>query len=79
MSGCAICVYDLHEDALETYEDALRTLRSSLSSLGIPEHDWPQSIRVASSSGPVLPPARQVVNDAFEQMERALAAKQGKT
>lgn len=50
MSGCAVCVYDLHEEELEAYETALTTLRTSLVALGVPQAEWPPRVRPASTS-----------------------------
>ncbi|KAF5318741.1 hypothetical protein D9619_010648 [Psilocybe cf. subviscida] len=51
MSGCAVCVYDLHEEELEAYESALSTLRASLVELGVPQVEWPARVRPASAPG----------------------------
>ena len=76
MSGCAVCVYDLHEEALKAYKEALASLRNSLSALHIPVDEWPSSIRQQSSSEPSRPDKRkEVVLNAFEEMERALKLK----
>ena len=81
MSGCAVCVYDLYEEFMDAYLDAVLAFRSSLASLKIPKSEWPLSIqRVQSSSLP--PPTgsdrqrKGVVMSAFEELERALEAKQ---
>jgi hypothetical protein len=81
MSGCAVCVYDLYEESMDAYLDAVLAFRSSLTSLKIPKSEWPLSIqRVQSSSLP--PPTgsdrqrKGVVMSAFEDLERALEAKQ---
>lgn len=71
MSGCAICVYDLHEEELKAYKEAVSSLRNSLSALHIPEDEWPSSIRQQSSSDK----RKEMVLDAFEEMERALKLK----
>jgi hypothetical protein len=73
MSGCAVCVSDLYEDALATYRDALNALRASLTSAAIPESEWPARVRVPVAAAP--PKTEDVALSAFEQMERALAAK----
>ena len=76
MSGCAVCVYDLHEETLKAYKDAVLSLRNSLSALHIPMDEWPPSIRQQRSSEPSAPDKRkEVVLNAFEEMERALELK----
>ncbi|KAJ8693922.1 hypothetical protein PTI98_008865 [Pleurotus ostreatus] len=72
MSGCAVCVYDLYEDSLSAYKESLATLRSSLEERGIPETEWPSSLRGA---GTPVPPKNNVALSAFEEFERALKAK----
>lgn len=70
MSGCAVCVYDLYEESLHAYRDSVAALRSSLTALGIPNGDWPESIRGNESildKSPVL--------SAFQEMEKALQTK----
>ena len=76
MSGCAVCVYDLHEEALEAYKEAVLSLRNSLSALHIPKDEWPSSIRQQSSFEPSGPDKRkEMVLNAFEEMERTLKLK----
>lgn len=84
MSGCAVCVYDLYEESMDAYLDAIMAFCSSLSSLKIPQSKWPASIRRAQSSlslDSLSPPdsgrqKKEVVMSAFEELERALEAKQ---
>jgi hypothetical protein len=45
MSGCAVCVQDLYAEAQEKYKASIESLRTSLTRLGIPEQDWPVSIK----------------------------------
>ncbi|KAF7324491.1 Oxidoreductase-like domain-containing protein [Mycena kentingensis (nom. inval.)] len=71
MSGCAVCVYDLYEESLTAYRDALAAFRSTLVALGVPQAEWPAATR--SDGGTA---SKSVVKDAFEELERALAAKQ---
>ncbi|KAF8157100.1 hypothetical protein B0H34DRAFT_638026, partial [Crassisporium funariophilum] len=73
MSGCAVCVYDLHEESLEAYREAVSALRSNLSAMNIPEAEWPPSIRTQTISD--TKKRKEMVMDAFEEMERALALK----
>lgn len=47
MSGCAICVYDLHEAALDDYRKATDDLQQKLLIRKIPESDWPKDIRIS--------------------------------
>jgi hypothetical protein len=73
MSGCAICVHDLYLDALTAYDESVSSLRSSLSTLNIPEPEWPSNI----TSGSALEDGRKhnVSEDAFAALERALQEK----
>ena len=77
MSGCAVCVYDLHEEALKEYKDAVLSLRNSLSALHISEDEWPSSIRKQQDSSETSAPdkRKEMVLNAFEEMERALKLK----
>ncbi|KAF8814818.1 hypothetical protein BYT27DRAFT_7081618 [Phlegmacium glaucopus] len=76
MSGCAVCVYDLYEETLEAYKEAVLSLRNSLSALHIPQNEWPSSIRQQGSSEPNGPDKRrEMVLNAFEEMERTLKLK----
>ena len=80
MSGCAVCVYDLHEETLKAYKEAVLSLQNSLSALHIPVDEWPSSIRrqqdsfEPSTSAPDIKRKEMVLN-AFEEMERALKLK----
>lgn len=78
MSGCAICVYDLYDDSLNTYKKAVISLRKSLAALEIPESDWPLSVRPASGHEALKRNAttKETSLDAFEAMELALKTKQ---
>ncbi|KAI0765345.1 hypothetical protein C8Q74DRAFT_1318736 [Fomes fomentarius] len=73
MSGCAVCVYDLYDEARKDYIQALDNLRSNLDELNIPESEWPVDIRPDRQGGPVTKP--NVTLSAFEQLEQALKAK----
>ncbi|KAF9480936.1 hypothetical protein BDN70DRAFT_876959 [Pholiota conissans] len=74
MSGCAVCVYDLYEESLEAYKEAVAGLRNSLSALHIPEAEWPAQIRPKESTSPSREgPRKEVILSAFEEMERRLA------
>lgn len=74
MSGCAICVYDLYEEALNDYKDKLSSLRTSLQILHITEDEWPTSIRPARNER--REPKKSVSLSAFEQLELRLKEKQ---
>lgn len=76
MSGCAVCVYDLHEEVLKEYKEAVLSLQKSLSALHIPVDEWPLSIRQQESSEPSEQDKRkEMVLSAFEEMERTLKLK----
>lgn len=76
MSGCAICVYDLYDESLTQYREAVQTLRTSLAAMNVPEHEWPEHIRPKSKkTKPVIPTQKTVSIDAFEEMERNLRQK----
>ncbi|KAG1867221.1 hypothetical protein DFJ58DRAFT_768974 [Suillus subalutaceus] len=72
MSGCAICVYDLYEESLETYKESIVALRSSLSALSIPNSEWPDRVR---ANTPAAEKRHEVIFNAFEEMERQLKEK----
>lgn len=78
MSGCAVCVYDLYEESLEAFEEAVEILRKNLVAMNIHEHEWPEHIQTKRKSGLDTQPARpaSVVMSAFEEMERRLREKQ---
>ncbi|KAJ7209811.1 oxidoreductase-like protein [Mycena haematopus] len=71
MSGCAICVYDLYEDSLSAYHESMAAFRLTLTSSGIPEESWPESVR----AGDTTVRAKPVTMSAFEELERSLKAK----
>ena len=79
MSGCAVCVYDLYEESLKAYKEAVLSLQNSLSALHIPMDEWPSSIRhqqnsFEPSSAPDIK-RKEIVLNAFEEMERSLKLK----
>lgn len=67
MSGCAVCVYDLYEDSLAAYRDAITKVTARLNSMGVPESDWPQSLRTYTER------KKDVTLTVFEQMELDMA------
>ena len=80
MSGCAICVYDLYEDSLQSYDDSVDAIQSKLRSMEVPELEWPDSIRPGQSEEPGTtttggPSGKSPALTAFEELERKLAAK----
>lgn len=75
MSGCAVCVYDVYEDALVAYKESVVTLRTALAARDIPENEWPVHIRTAGVSVMPTTTTKGAVLDAFEEMERALKEK----
>lgn len=68
MSGCAICVYDLYNEALLAYDKDIASLRSALAKRGIAESGWPSQLQRKEQK-------KDVVLSAFEQMELELAEK----
>ncbi|KAF8879710.1 hypothetical protein BD779DRAFT_1446767 [Infundibulicybe gibba] len=81
MSGCAICVYDLYNDALDTYTESLARVRGSLAAMRVPEAEWPPQLRAgakseAGSGSGGSAGARSL--SAFEELERALQEKREK-
>ncbi|KAF8548821.1 hypothetical protein OG21DRAFT_1398768, partial [Imleria badia] len=77
MSGCAVCVYDLYEEALAEYKDSVMTLRAALSARRIPETEWPSHIRTIPTPTSAEK-SKGAVLDALEEMERALKEKRDK-
>jgi len=76
MSGCTVCVYDLYEESLASYEDSIAALRKSLGALGIPPDMWPPNVRPDVEKS--TPESRKgVILNAFEEMERKLKEKKG--
>lgn len=75
MSGCAVCAYDLYEESLSTYKASLASLRTQLTSMGIPQLEWPSHIKSPPSSQAAQRPPNASL-DAFEAMEKALKTKQ---
>ncbi|KAH9852445.1 oxidoreductase-like protein [Lenzites betulinus] len=74
MSGCAVCVYDLYDEARQDYMQALDKLRANLAQMGVSEDEWPSDIKRKDRSSE--PPKRSdVILSAFEQFELALKQK----
>lgn len=84
MSGCALCVYDLYDDALAAYSDACRAACNELRAQGVNKSAWPTELRDnkdITEDGPNggMPVKRvDPVRAAFEQMERELMARRAK-
>lgn len=78
MSGCAVCVYDLYEESLNSYKESVAALRASLAALSIPESQWPSSIRTTTTQASTAVMQKDVVLSAFEKMERALEERREK-
>ena len=80
MSGCAICVYDLYDEARTDYVQAIDKIRADLVHLNVPEHEWPSDIRSnpQDDENNSAPKATPVLN-AFEQLELTLKAKRENT
>ena len=79
MSGCAVCVYDLYDEARTDYIQAVDKIRADLVRMSVPEHEWPPDIRSnpQDAQSDPAPKATPVLN-AFEQLELALKAKKEK-
>ncbi|KAH8101873.1 oxidoreductase-like protein [Cristinia sonorae] len=75
MSGCAVCVYDLYDEALHDYNDKLSSLRTSLQVLNIPEFQWPLAVRTAPVDK-VTDSKKSPTLSAFEELELRLKQKQ---
>ncbi|TBU31369.1 hypothetical protein BD311DRAFT_656785 [Dichomitus squalens] len=78
MSGCAVCVYDLYDEARQDYIQAIDTLRAELSKQGVEKSEWPADIRGDVRDSDPTPAPRSsasVTLSAFEQLELALKAK----
>jgi len=50
MSGCSICVYDLYLSSLESYRDAVASLRSTLQAQQVPVSMWPAELKENSET-----------------------------
>ena len=72
MSGCAICVYDLYNEALEDYTKAIESLRTSLRTLGISEDKWPPKVRTSQGETKRVEVKKDSALSAFEEFERQL-------
>ncbi|KII84561.1 hypothetical protein PLICRDRAFT_117598 [Plicaturopsis crispa FD-325 SS-3] len=71
MSGCAICVHDLYQEALEEYNESIAALRTTLSARHIPDSEWPVSVQPSGQKAA----QKSASLSAFEELERALEAK----
>lgn len=77
MSGCAICVYDLYDEAVKDYNTQVSTIRRSLEALQVPKEQWPSSLRTKRGSGKDTVPKKSITLSAFEELERRLKEKHG--
>lgn len=76
MSGCGKCVYDLYEEKLGEFREAVAAIRNTLVTMQVPESEWPSHIQPDSMMMYKGTEGRQTaVLTAFEEMERALARK----
>ncbi|KAF9063003.1 oxidoreductase-like protein [Rhodocollybia butyracea] len=66
MSGCAVCVYDLYEDSLAAYRDAVAKIKATLNSMDVPETEWPHSLQLENGTEGRK---KDVTLSVFEQME----------
>ena len=81
MSGCAICVYDLYDEARTDYIQVMDKLRDDLAKLGVPESEWPADTRGDGEGSDPAPASKLSASaslSAFEQLELALRAKREK-
>ncbi|KAI0084712.1 oxidoreductase-like protein [Irpex rosettiformis] len=76
MSGCAICVYDLYDEALDEYKKAVEHLQMSLTALRIPEDQWPEDIQTEPKSKDAKTQRKpNPTLSAFEEFEARLKQK----
>lgn len=81
MSGCAVCVYDLYEESLAAYKDAVDALRQSLTAMQVPESDWPVDIQTKlrhAANEFSESQRKEKILSAFDELEQALATKKQK-
>lgn len=77
MSGCAVCVYDLYDEAVGSYRAEIEAVKKRLGEMGVDESSWPVALRAGESEAAEGKRAGSIVVEAFEQLERELAAKRG--
>ena len=80
MSGCAICVYDLYDEAMGRYREDIKHVKGRLRIMGVGENEWPSVLigrggSQGGSDGERTKNPNVVVMDAFEQLEREIHAK----
>ncbi|KAJ3776197.1 oxidoreductase-like protein [Lentinula raphanica] len=68
MSGCAVCVYDLYEDSLNAYREAVAKVAATLNGMGVPKADWPREL-LANNSDIEMGRSKDVTLSVFEKME----------
>ena len=82
MSGCAICVYYLYDEARTDYIQAMDKLRADLTKLSVSESEWPADVRRDGQSNDPARTSKPNANaslSAFEQLELALRTKREKS
>ncbi|KIK65557.1 hypothetical protein GYMLUDRAFT_159018 [Collybiopsis luxurians FD-317 M1] len=67
MSGCAVCVYDLYDESLVAYRDAVAKVKATLAGMGVPESEWPKALRSDNAGG--VARKNDITLSVFEQME----------
>ncbi|OCH93917.1 hypothetical protein OBBRIDRAFT_789784 [Obba rivulosa] len=75
MSGCAICVYDLYNESLDSYNRALASIRGALAARHVPESTWPPELRTSPAAAEKPVPKPDVARSAFEELEARLRKK----
>lgn len=71
-------MYDLYEEAMGTYREEMEGVKRRLREMRVDESSWPVEVRASATSAAADGSrAGTVVVDAFEQLERELAAKRG--
>jgi len=67
-------VHDLYQESLDDYNASVAAVRVSLTSMKVPEEEWPETIRPGAEKRMSLPVANPSFS-AFQEMERALKAR----
>lgn len=74
MSGCAVCIYDLHADALAEYHEQMESIRRRLQAQNIPKSLWPKDLASARDMEDDMDPATK----AFIALEQSIQKKHEK-